>query len=191
MRAGADEVKEFQTLWTSPEMKGVWEHVEADITEIGGQLLQPTGVWELDYGELLEEIVQREKAKEEDERSEEEEREKEKWRSSGANWKGLVEEFGRREVPGVKVVLSKDESGLTVALVKAGMVVLVNPVPVDGEDIPDWRVSSKVSPGRPITKLETAMVDCLNSRVRKWDLAYLLVCSTIHPSIKPLTCTRT
>lgn len=193
MRAGADEVKDFQTLWTSPEMKTVWEHVEADIAEMGGQLLQPTGVWGVDYPGLLEEILRREKGKEEDSKREEEEKEKEKWKSSGADWRGLVEEFGKKGVPGVKVVLSQqkqqqqqhEKDGVIVALVKAGMVILVNPVPVDsgGEDLPEWRVSSKISPGRPITKLETAMVECLNSRVRKWDLAYLLVCFTVYPQL--------
>lgn len=178
-RAGIDEVKQFQTLWHSPEMKAIWEHVEGDIKESGGQLLQPTGTWEIDYDSLLEEMVKEEKAREEEKMKDEENQELEKLRSSGQGWRGVVEGFTQRNVPGVRVVPSKNEALLAVALIKAGIVFQVQ---ADGlkeeKDFPDWRVSSRMSPGRPVTKLETSIVDCLNSRQRKWDLPYLLVSRT-------------
>lgn len=175
-RTCVNELEQFRAVWRGPEMKAVWGHVEASIKELGGQLLQPTGVWEADYGVLLDGLVKEANGREDEERMAEEEREKDGFRSAGADWRGVVDGFVKRDVPGVRVVASQGEAALTVALVKAGMVVLVNTGSVEGDDVPDWRVASKVSPGRPITKLETAMVDCLNSRSRKWDLAYLLVC---------------
>ena len=173
-------MKQFQTMWRSPEMRAIWEHVEGDIKESGGQLLQPTGMWEIDYDDLLEELVKDEKTREEEKVKDEENQELEKLRSSGKGWRGVAEGFTQRNVPGVRVVPSKNEALLTVALIKAGMVFQVQADGLQGEkDFPDWSVSSKISPGRPVTKLETSIVDCLNSRQRKWDLAYLLVSITI------------
>lgn len=179
-RSGVNEVRRFQDTWRSPEMKAVWERVESDIRELGA-LLQPTGVWEVDYDEILERLVQEEKARNEQERREEEGEEREKLRSTGADWRGIVESFAKKDVPGVRVVPgeSDTDASLSVALIKAGMVFQVRTAAgLQEDDMPNWQVATKVTPGRPVTKLETGIVDCLNSRGRQWDLGYLLVCST-------------
>lgn len=177
-RAGVDEIRQFQNMWRSPEMKSVWERVEDNIKELGG-LLQPTGVWEVDYDEILEELVKEENTRSEQTRKEEEDEERQKLRSTGPDWRGVVESFMKKNVPGVHVFVpgkSDSEATLSVALVKAGMVFQVRATTgLQGNDIPDWRVATKASPGRPTTKLETEVVDCLNSRGRQWDLGYLLV----------------
>lgn len=168
-------------MWRSSEMQGIWEHVEGAIRE-GGQLLQPTGMWEVDYGDMLERILKEEKAREEEERQKQEEEEREVLKTSGSDWRAVVEEFMGRNVPGVSVrVLSgvdDKEASLVAILVKAGMAFQIHAAPVPGEDqgdVPNWRVGIKQSPGKPVTKLETAIVDCLSARARLWDLTYLLV----------------
>lgn len=183
-RSGVEEIRRFQGVWRSPEMRGVWERVEADIAELGG-LLQPTGVWEVDYEERLEGLVKEERVKNEQAQMEEEERERERLRSTGCDWRGVVESFAARTVPGMRVVPGENDNdpSLTVALVKAGMVFQVHAAAaLEGGDVPDWRVATKVSPGRPVTKLETGVADCLNSRGRQWDLGFLLVSGAMVPS---------
>lgn len=178
-QAGVDEIKRFQGLWRNPEMRRIWERVENGIREEGG-LLQTSGVWEVDYAEMLEGLVTEEVGKGEREAREEEEREKERLRDSGCEWRGIVEGFMQKDVSGMRVVPGRNEASVMVMLVKAGMVFQLHTVAglEDSGDVhvPDWKVESKHSPGKPVTRLENAIVDCLNGRGRRWDLGYLLVC---------------
>lgn len=174
-RAGVAEVEQFQALWRSPEMKVIWDHVEEEIKKDGGKLLQPTGMWERDYDVLLEELVKGEREKEESRRKEEEEADRSKAQSTAANWRMDVEKFAQKGVPGVRVLPDKQETSIIIGLLKAGMVFQARPVNESEGNILEWRVSNVEFPTKPITKLETAICNCLNSRPRQWDLAYLLV----------------
>jgi hypothetical protein len=174
-RARVADVQQFQSLWRDPEMLSVWSHVESRIKEFNGQLLQPTGKWERDYDVLLEELVQKEKSKVDERLREEEDAERAKAQSTEGEWRNVLERFVQRNVPGVRVIQGQDETSLAVALVRAGVVFQVRGVSETGSPVSEWEVSSKVA-GRSSTKLENAMLECLGSRPRKWDLAFLLVC---------------
>lgn len=171
-RDGVAEVSDFRTMWTSPELKEVWEHVDARVRENNGQLLQPTGTWERDYDVLLETLAKDEQAqKDEQERAAEE---TDRTQSAEGNWRTVVEGFAQKNVPGVRVAPSRSRNAVTVTLAKAGMAFDVQLGSADGS----WVVSNKpsvLSPEKPATKLETAICAYLNTRPRQWDLAFLLV----------------
>lgn len=171
-RDGVAEVSDFRTMWTSPELKEVWEHVDARVRENNGQLLQPTGTWERDYDILLETLAKDEQAqKDEQERAAEE---TDRTQSAEGNWRTVVEGFAQKNVPGVRVAPSRSRNAVTVTLAKAGMAFDVQLGSADGS----WVVSNKpsvLSPEKPATKLETAICAYLNTRPRQWDLAFLLV----------------
>lgn len=178
-RASVAEVQEFQTMWRSPEMKAIWDHVDARIKQNGGQLLQPTGMWEQDYDVLLEELEKEEQAQKEQQQRAKEEEERAKIQGVEGGWRTIVETFTRRNLPGIRVMAHQDQPRITVVSVKAGMAFQLQAVNGDGHDMVDWRVQELAAPGRPKTKLETAVAACLNARPRQWDLAYLLVSSNI------------
>ena len=176
-RDGVAEVNNFQTKWRDPEMKAVWDHVDAKIRENGGQLLQPTGMWERDYGVLLEKLVKEEESKKEEQQRVEEEVERARINQSAeGDWRRVVDNFTQRNVPGVRVVPSKTRDFVAVSLVKAGMNFDAQVISASEEDgVSTWQVSNKEHPRKPPSKLETAICHCLNSRPRQWDLAFLLV----------------
>ncbi|GMG33647.1 unnamed protein product [Aspergillus oryzae var. brunneus] len=156
-KAGVAEVTEFQNMWRSPEMNAVWERVDAQIKENGGQLLQPTGVWDRNYGTLLEELVKEENARMEQQRKSEEELERSRIQSTEGGWRAIVDSFIQKNVPGVRVLPTKSETSVTVVLPKAGMTFKVHTIggsEVNG--VPEWQVSSRTMPGQVKTKLESA-----------------------------------
>lgn len=171
-RAGVADVEQFQTLWRSPEMKAVWDYVGDEIKENGGTLLQPTGVWERDYGVLLEELVKEKREKDEQDGGV---TERSKAQSMAANWRMDVETFLQKGVPGVRVVPDQHEASVTIALVKAGMFFQAQAISEPDISVPEWRVSNVGPQSKLKAKLEMAICDCLNSRPRKWDITYLLV----------------
>lgn len=175
-RDGVAEVNSFQTKWRGPEMKAVWDHVDAKIKENGGQLLQPTGMWERDYDVLLEKLVKEEESKKEEQQQVEEEAERARVNQSAeGDWRKVVESFVQRNVPGVRVVPSKARDFVAVSLIKAGMNFEAHVIGAPEDEVSTWQVSNKGHPRKPPSKLETAICDCLNSRPRQWDLAFLLV----------------
>lgn len=174
-RTGLADIEKFQSMWRGPELKPVWAHVEERVKASNGQPLQPTGVWEKDYDVLLQELVKAEKAKEEERQQAEESAERAKIQSSEGEWEAVAESFIQRGLPGVRVIKGQDSLSLAVALAKAGMILLVKGVKEpDVAGVSEWQVSIK-SPGRGATKMETSILECLRSRPRKWDLAFLLV----------------
>jgi len=169
-------LESFQSTWRGPELQPIWAHVEARIKESNGQLLQPTGMWERDYDVLLDELLKAEKAKEDERRREEEDAERAKAQSSEGEWESVVEKFIQRNIPGIRIVKGQQPFSLAVALAKAGMILPIKGVKeAEVPGVSEWQVSAKAPPGRSPTKLETSILDCLNSRPRKWDLAFLLV----------------
>lgn len=169
-------------MWRSPEMKAIWDHVDARIKANGGQLLQPTGMWERDYDVLLEELEREERTQKKEQLRVKEEEERAKIQAVEGGWGTIVESFIRRDLPGVRVMAHEDQDRITVVLVKAGMAFQLQAVNGDGQGMADWRVQM-AAPGKPKTKLETAVAACLNARPRQWDLAYLLV-SLLAPDTK-------
>ena len=176
-REGVSEVSSFRTMWTSPEMKEVWEHVDARVRENHGQLLQPTGTWERDYPVMLETLAKHDQAQK-DERERAAEEAERTTRSAEGNWRSVAEGFAHKNVSGVRVAPSRSRDCVTVTLAKAGMAFDVHLVSADGS----WQVSNKPSvlsssssPDKPATKLETSICGYLNTRPRQWDLAFLLV----------------
>lgn len=183
-REGVAEVSNLQSMWRSPELKEIWDHVDARIKENNGQLLQPTGMWERDYEVLLEKLVKdEEEKKKEQERAEEEVERTWVTQSDEGDWRKVVDGFGQKNVPGVRVAPSRSQDSVTVTLAKAGMAFEAQMVNLSGgSGVYKWQVSNKpsvLSPGKPATKLETSICECLNSRPRQWDLSFLLVSPSV------------
>ncbi|RHZ47409.1 RNA polymerase II mediator complex subunit MED27 domain-containing protein [Aspergillus thermomutatus] len=189
-RAGVAEVQEFQSMWRSPEMKAIWDHVDARIKQNGGQLLQPTGMWERDYDVLLEELEKEQRTEKEQQQRVKEEEERAKIQAVDGGWRTIVETFIRRSPPGVRVMPHQDQPRITVVLVKVGMAFQLQAVNGDGQAVIDWRVQDQAAPGKPKTKLETAVAACLNARPRQWDLAYLLDMISSYSDIKQTPCAK-
>jgi hypothetical protein len=174
-RAGVSEVSEFQSLWRGKDMKPVWDRIDTLIFENAGQLLQSSGMWEEDYGALLEELTKQDAARKEQEQKVKEELERSQLQSAEGGWKAIVDSFAQKNIPGVRISTTKSESSFAILLAKAGMSFKVHAIKAAQEsEIPEWQVSSKQI-AEPPSKLESAVLDCLNSRSRKWDLLYLLV----------------
>lgn len=172
-RARVAGIKQFQNLWRDPELQSVWSHVEARVNESNGRLIQPSGKWDRDYDVLLEELAQKQKTTLEESQREAEEAERIKAQSTDGEWEKVLERFVQRNVPGVRVVKGQDQT-LAVALVRAGVVFQIKGVSESASQAFEWEVSSKAT-GRSLTKLEGAILGCVGSRSRKWDLAFLLV----------------
>ncbi|KAJ5747958.1 uncharacterized protein N7511_009654, partial [Penicillium nucicola] len=188
-RARVADVQKFQSLWRDPTLQPVWAHVESRIIESNGQLLQPSGKWETDYDVLLEELSKKEKTKEDDQKQEEEDAERAKAFFTKGEWQAVLERFVQRDVPGVRVIKGQDETSLAVALVRAGIVFQIQGIPGPEVPISEWEVSSKVASRAP-TKMEIAILDCLGSRPRKWDLAFLLDMISSYADIKQTPCVK-
>ncbi|KAJ5207036.1 Mediator complex subunit Med27 [Penicillium cf. griseofulvum] len=188
-RARVADVQQFQSLWRDPELTSVWTHVESRIKEANGQLIQPTGKWERDYDVLLEELERKEKSIVDERQREDEEAERTRAQSTEGEWQNVLGRFVQRNIPGVRVTKGEDETSLAVALVRAGVVFQVRGVSVSGSPVSDWEVSSNIA-GRSPTKLENAILGCLGSRPRKWDLAFLLDMISSYADIKQTPCVK-
>lgn len=163
-------------MWRGPQMKPIWAHVETRIKESNGQYPQPSGVWEKDYGVLLEEFAKGEKTIEEERQRAEEEVERAKLQTSNDQWQTATDDLAQRNVPGLRVIKGEVANSLAIALARAGIIFLIRGLQEPSvPGVSEWQVSSKVAPGRTPTKLELAVLDSLHSRPRKWDLAFLLV----------------
>ncbi|KKK18541.1 hypothetical protein AOCH_000760 [Aspergillus ochraceoroseus] len=193
-RGGVAEVAEFQSMWRSPEMKPVWDRVDTQIKENGGRLLQPTGMWEHDYDVLLEGMTKHEKTVKDQQQSAQEELECSRLQSTEGGWKALVEIFAQKNIPGVRILPTTNDFSFIVFLGKAGLAFKVYyynaASATQGNGLPDWNVSSKTTSTQPTSKLETAVLDCLNSRPRKWDLPYLLDMISTYANMKQTPCIK-
>ncbi|KAJ5465183.1 uncharacterized protein N7458_000869 [Penicillium daleae] len=184
-------IESFKSTWQGPDLTPVWAHVESRIKESNGQILQPTGLWERDYDVILEELLQTEKSKEEERLREEEEVERTKAQASESGWQGVVESFIQRNVPGVRIIKGQGAQSLAIALSKAGIIFHVEGLKEnDVPGVAEWHVSSKAPPGRVPTKMENSIIECLNSRSRKWDLAFLLDMISSYADLKQTTCVK-
>ncbi|KAJ0422618.1 mediator complex subunit 27-domain-containing protein [Aspergillus carlsbadensis] len=189
-RAGVGEVGEFQSLWRGKDMKPVWDRIDTLIYENAGQLLQSSGMWEEDYGALLEGLMKQDAVRKGQQQEANEELERSQLQSAEGGWKAIVDSFAENNVPGVRISTTKSESSLAILLLKTGMAFKVHAVKAGrGSEIPDWQVSSKRTT-EPPSKLEIAVLDCLNSRSRKWDLLSLLEMISSYSNIYQTTCIK-
>ncbi|OJJ46570.1 hypothetical protein ASPZODRAFT_152037 [Penicilliopsis zonata CBS 506.65] len=191
-RSGVAEVGTFQAMWQSPEMAAVWARVDERIRDNGGELLQPSGVWERDYDVLLEGLVGSEREERQHREQAEREAANSKAQAAEGDWRSVVAAFATRGVPGVHVLSSSTEERIvTIVLVRAGITFQAqNVCSLDNSGAPEWLVSIKTAPGTTRTKLETAVCDCLNQRGRKWDLSYLLDMISSYSTIKQTPCKK-
>lgn len=175
-RDGVTEVDDFKSAWKSPEMRAVWARMDEKMKECDGDYPQPTGIWERDYDKLLEELDKEERNNQRRGKKTEKEQSRAQALSADGGWKGILESFRQKSLPGVRILLSKNEDVINVVLLKAGMSFDIQEIhgQEEGSGV-EWWVSNKQYPGKPKTKLETSVSICLNLRPQKWDLAYLLV----------------
>lgn len=180
LRGGTADLKQFISMWRSAEMNTIWEHVKDLIKKDGGQLLQPTGMWERDYGTLLGNLKEQCESGEGGKGKEDVEQAK----SAVEHWREDVQLFitQKRVPPGVRVVVDQHRAVVGIVLVTAGLSLEAR---ADGGNrlfdgqVPEWRVLSiAASMGQPESNLEADVCDWLNHRPRRWDVVYLLVSST-------------
>ncbi|KAL2849815.1 hypothetical protein BJY01DRAFT_233462 [Aspergillus pseudoustus] len=190
-RAGVSEVSEFQAMWRGRDMKPVWDRIDTLIYENAGQLLQSSGMWEEDYGALFEELTKQDNLRKEQQQKAKEELERSQLQSAEGGWKAVVDNFVQQNVPGVRITIAKSDSSFAIFLPKTGMSFKVHAVDAEQDSgIPEWQVSSKQTSAEPPSKLESTVLDCLNSRSRKWDLSFLLEMISSYSNIFQTTCTK-
>ncbi|KAL4804011.1 hypothetical protein BDV18DRAFT_153435 [Aspergillus unguis] len=187
-RDGVGEVNDFKALWRSKEMKGVWERVDTLIYENSGQLLQSNGMWQDDYGEMLQDIQKQDAVRQEQLQRAKEEQERSQLQSAAGGWKALVDQYSQTGINGLRVIPGKSDS-FGVLLTKVGLAFKIQAIGTGQEGVPDFNVSSRAPSGEP-TNVETAVLDCLNSRPRKWDLDFLLGMISSYSNIFQTPCVK-
>ncbi|KAL4965282.1 RNA polymerase II mediator complex subunit MED27 domain-containing protein [Aspergillus stella-maris] len=189
-RSGSNEVAEFKAMWRGKEMKSVWERIETLTYENAGQLLQSNGMWEYDYNEILEDLTKQDNARKEKEQKAKEEQERSQLQSAEGGWRALVDQYTHATLDGMRVLPTKQQSSFVIMLQKAGLAFKVSAVSTGQEGVPNFTVSTKSPSGEPTSKLETAVLDCLNSRPRKWDLAYLIEMTKSYSNLSQAPCIK-
>lgn len=198
--SGVAEIAELRALWQSPETYAIWDRFVHKMRESQGAFPQPSGMWERDYAELLKEYDAGEQnsGKKGDDNNNNDDDDNNKTGNSAeggpqssntsdaaAGWKAIVESFQQRQLPHFRIATSKTSSSvLLVHLGLAGITFELEQAPAaaaattsdHNTSTPEWRVSTHLSSSRPVSRLETAIVQQLNARKKKWDLRYLLVC---------------
>ncbi|KAL1967072.1 hypothetical protein VTN77DRAFT_3596 [Rasamsonia byssochlamydoides] len=190
-RDGVAEVEEFKAMWQSPELKAVWGWVDEKLKESNGQYPQPTGMWERDYDVILRNLENEERQKEEQRQKDIEEQERLQALSAEGSWRGVVESFEKRQLPGLRLLMSKNEAMITVYLGRAGMAFDVQEVasPEDSGTF-EWHVDAQPQLWKAPSRLETAICANLNRRPRKWDLAYLLDMIYSYSDVRRTPCKK-
>ncbi|KAL4976081.1 mediator complex subunit 27-domain-containing protein [Aspergillus desertorum] len=187
---GVREVEDFKAMWRGREMKAVWERIDTLIHENAGQLLQSNGIWQDDYNQLLQDIEKHDNIRKEQQRKAKEEQERAQLQSAKGGWKAIVDKYAQAGIPGMRVVPTKSDLSFVVLLPKVGLAFKVNAISTAQEGVPDFNVSSKSPSGEPASKLETAVLDCLSARPRKWDLNFLFGMISSYSNIFQTTCTK-
>ncbi|QKX54592.1 uncharacterized protein TRUGW13939_01680 [Talaromyces rugulosus] len=189
--SGVAEVAELRALWQSPETYAIWARLTQKMKEGNGAFPQPSGMWERDYAELLKELEAEDKSlrkdgdDDDDNNNNKGEGLERGQQSDITGWKAIVESFQQRQLPHFRIATSKTSSSvLLVHLGLAGIAFeLEQAAATSSSDssTAEWRVSThSSSSSRPVSRLETAIVQQLNARQRKWDLRYLLVCPLFY-----------
>jgi hypothetical protein len=187
---GVREVEDFKALWRGEEMKAVWERVDTLINENAGQLLQSNGMWQCDYNQILQDIAKQDNIRKEQQRIAKEEQERAQLQSAEGGWKAIVDHYAQADIPGIRVLPTKTDSSFVVLLPKVGLAFKVNAISSGQEGVPEFNVSCKSSSGEPSSRVETAVLACLNARPRKWDLKFLFGMISSYSNIFQTTCTR-
>ncbi|PGH27075.1 hypothetical protein AJ80_01261 [Polytolypa hystricis UAMH7299] len=192
-RDGVAEVEAFKAEWRKPEMNAIWERVDKALEESGGDFPQPSTGWVRDYRRTLKQLDEEEKNQEEQRRRLEEQQEKVRLAALEGGWKDIVESFMQMDIPGVAVQLlpssTADLVRFSVALTKVSIMLYVQQAnQVGTQDIGDWQVMIVPFDGKS-TKLEMDILNCINSRDRKWDLPYLLDMISSYAEVRRTRCT--
>ncbi|KAL4932366.1 RNA polymerase II mediator complex subunit MED27 domain-containing protein [Aspergillus undulatus] len=189
-RNGANEVAEFKALWRGKEMEAVWDRIDVLTYENAGQLLQSSGMWEYDYDKILEELTKQDSIRKQQLQTVKEEQERSQLQSAEGGWRALVAKYAQEIIPGMRVLPTKQESSFLVVLQKVGLAFKISAVNSGQDAVPEFNVSSKSPSGEPTSKLETAVLDCLNSRSRKWDIAFLIEMIKSYSNLSQTPCTK-
>lgn len=166
---GFKEVEDLKRQWQTEKMEKIWERVKKEAA------VQGRGAWDEDYAAMLAEIPPEDKS---DELVKDEDGNLEiTGRGEEEEWKDVLEKF-RNENPSFKIEItgtrdSHDETGRLIAKV-AGIVFKIERIEASQEGTSSWAVMNKEVDAK--TKLEGGILRCLNSRQKKSDLAFLLVC---------------
>ena len=185
-RDAVADLEQFEAMWRSVEMKEIWEHVGDELKKDNGRLLQPTGMWERDYGLLWADLVrQRELERQDSGGQKAEDAEAAAAAAAAKNWREEVQAFSQKDLSGVRVVADQRRAIVGIALVTTGILLQARADGIDGgspDKIPEWWVSSvdaaPTAARPPKTQLETDICDWMNRRPHRWDITYLLVRST-------------
>ncbi|KAF3492241.1 uncharacterized protein GIQ15_01758 [Arthroderma uncinatum] len=188
-RDGMAEIDSFRTSWNSPEMIDILDHVDARLKERNGEYPHMSNVWENDYEEVLASLDREEKQMEEMKLTQQDKLEKDKLESTPGGWRGIVEAFKARNIPGINLqILSFDDTErFSAELQSISITFYVQRTRgAVGHDSEMWHVSMGFQHSQP--KLASEVMDCIQSRQRKWDLQYLLEMIASYTNIKRSPC---
>ncbi|KAH8703448.1 mediator complex subunit 27-domain-containing protein [Talaromyces proteolyticus] len=209
---GVAELNNFKGLWQSPDVQEIWARINQKMTENKGSFPQPSGMWDRDYEILLKEIDGREDNSKQSEMNQNGKDDTQhttlssKTEEGKEGWKNIIESFQNNQSPGFRITTSKNASMIIVTLGLAGITldiqeIITNaantsdsgtPASAYSRSLPEWRVSAAQQSiaSRPASRLESAIVQQLNNRPRKWDLRYLLEMMQAYTNIKRTPCKK-
>lgn len=155
-------------------MQATFNHVNAKLQS--GNYTQTIGRWERDYDVILRKLDAQEQRKKQ-EYSKNLENQKRSLAAIRESWKDIARSFSLNEKSGLTIKplpSTKDMARFTVILRNISAVFSVQQInDLDNERIEQWHVTLEPRPNAG--RLEVEISNAIQSRGRKWDLAYLLV----------------
>ncbi|OAX81780.1 hypothetical protein ACJ72_03874 [Emergomyces africanus] len=188
-RDGVAEVENLKSEWRTPDMMAIWNRIDQQLAESGGEHPPTTGMWERDYDSILREIDREEQMEKDQKNRLAEEGEKLKVASSESGWKDVVEAYKKKDIPiSIEVPRPSDNNGrFAVSIRNISLQFYVLQGQYYGSNSPrEWQVM--IVPRGNSSKMETDILECIRSRDRKWDLAYLLDMLCSYADIKKTRC---
>lgn len=175
------EIESFKTSWNSSEMTEILDRVDARLRDRNGEYPHMSNIWECDYEEVLASHDRDEKQMQEMKAMQQDKLEKEKLESAVGGWKGIVETFKMRNIPGIALhIISPDDAErFSVDLQSISTTFYVQRFRGNiGHDSEMWHVNTGFQQNQ--SKLALEILDYIQSRQRQWDLQYLLVRSYLY-----------
>ncbi|KAM5451516.1 hypothetical protein MaudCBS49596_003788 [Microsporum audouinii] len=188
-RSGMAEIESFKTSWNSPEMTEILDRVDARLRDRNGEYPHMSNIWECDYEEVLASHDRDEKQMQEMKAMQQDKLEKEKLESAVGGWKGIVETFKMRNIPGIALhIISPDDAErFSVDLQSISTTFYVQRFRGNiGHDSEMWHVNTGFQQNQ--SKLALEILDYIQSRQRQWDLQYLLEMISSYTDIKRSPC---
>ncbi|KAK2740207.1 hypothetical protein FQN57_006218 [Myotisia sp. PD_48] len=189
VKDGITELDDFKSSWNSPEMGTILNRVDQRLAQRGGEYPHMNGIWHHSYEAMLKSLeIQGQMLGEEDAIRKENE-EKINLQYSNGGWKSILSAFMARDSPGILVQdLSTNDAACFSIILQAISVVfyIQHARNTRSQDAEIWHVNSGIQQNP--SKLTIEILECIQSRGKKWDLGYLLEMIASYAEIKTSPC---